>query len=204
MDGIATLTEFAADRHPNAGAAPFRTGHADRFRARGRSPGQSIGLRRRDVPPGPACQRRSSGAPAASETALVQLDRHEEAWPPLAPPSPDTVVAASLRHGTELVKQARAREAAHHAEHAAEVARLTGMLREAKAAHAAEIERLRDEHAAKLRRLVEAYWRTRDAAQTGTECPNGQAAKVPQAPRLWAHVRLPGALRWLARITGKG
>jgi len=48
------------------------------------------------------------------------------------------------------------REAALRAEHAAEVARLTVALRSMRAAHAAEIELLRAEHAAGLRQSVAA------------------------------------------------
>jgi hypothetical protein len=79
------------------------------------------------------------------------------------------VVVASVRHTVSLEEEARAREAALCAAHAAEVARLAGALRRQKEASAVEIERLRAEHAAELRRLVEAHWRALDAAKTGVE-----------------------------------
>ena len=95
------------------------------------------------------------------------------------------------------------REAALRAEHAAEVARLTVALRSMRAAHAAEIERLRAEHAAGLRRSVEADRQTRDAARAGA---NGGGPGWRSA--LEAVARLldlpPGTRDWLARITGRG
>lgn len=88
-------------------------------------------------------------------------------------------------HAFALVERARASEAALRAEAAAEVARLTRALREQKTAHMAEIGRLRAEHAAGVRRLVETYWRGCDAARNGTgrpSGPEGSAAAAPQAP----------------------
>lgn len=103
----------------------------------------------------------------------------------VSPPPPDTVVVASFGHAFALVERARASEAALRAEAAAEVARLTRALREQKTAHMAEIGRLRAEHAAGVRRLVETCWRGCDAARNGTgrpSGPEGSAAAAPQAP----------------------
>ena len=76
---------------------------------------------------------------------------------------------ASFRRATALEEQAKAREAALRAEHAAEVALLVDALRHQHETHAAEIEGLRAEHAVVLRRLVEAqHHRVLGADRRGT------------------------------------
>jgi hypothetical protein len=203
MDGHAMVTEVAAEKGSTAEVVPFGKVYADPFRARIASP---------DQPTHPGCigaflvqpsLGRSSASAAVSEAAPFQEGRYET-WDPLAPPSPDTVIVASLRHAIALEKRAMHREAALHAEHAAEVARLTDELRDQEEAHAAEVERLRAEHAAELRRLVETRWRKRDATRPGPErrgVPEGKAVPGPPAP---SAIRLPGTREWLARITARG
>ena len=127
---------------------------------------------------------------------VAPAGRHDAVGDPLAPPSPDAVVAVWLRHAAPPEERARAREAALRAEHAAEVAGLRAALRDMEGAHAAEIARLRAEHAAVLRRVVEAHRRGPDPA-----CPGEGAAPKPMAPS-------PARRRWigrrLARLTRTG
>ncbi len=129
--------------------------------------------------------------------------------PLLDPPSPDAVVAVSLRGDVAPEERAREREAALRARHAAEVARLRAALRAMEEAHAAEVARLRAEHAADtagLRRAVEAHGRAPDAARTGAEPPSdldGSGAPGFQAARSAARPRAPTRAR-LARLTGRG
>jgi hypothetical protein len=126
--------------------------------------------------------------------------------PLLDPPSPDTVVAVSLRDGLAPEERARAREAALRARHAAEAARLRAALRAMEEAHAAEVARLRAEHAADtagLRRAVEAQRRAPDTAWTGAERSGGGpeegAAPGSQAP---SPARPRAARGRLARLAG--
>jgi hypothetical protein len=130
---------------------------------------------------------------------------------PLAAPSPDMIVVASRQQAIVLEEQARAQEAALHAEHAAEVARLHQALRDLRIAHAAEIERLHREHASELRRIVEAQRRRRDAVQAVVPCPNvpqGRAEPPAQQERTAPSPQLPYrpqvAREWLARIRRRG
>ena len=147
----------------------------------------------------------AAGPCSTVEAALVRPGGADRFRARVSPPPPDTVVVASPGHAVALVERARAREAALRAETAAEVARLTRALREQRKAHAAEIERLRAEHAAGLRRLVETHWRALDAVRTATEHPNGQEAEAVQGPRTRPAVGpLPGTRGWLSRITGRG
>jgi hypothetical protein len=181
MDGIAAATKAADDgrHHPTAPEA----GHLgpDDADAADR-------LRAGTAPPGDG-----GAAPA----------------PLLAPPSPDAVVAVSLRHAAAPEERAREREAALRARHAAEVARLRAALRAMEEAHAAKVARLRAEHAADtagLRWAVEATLRALDAARTGAEPPSdldgGDAPGLkaaPSAARQRATIR-----KRLARLTGRG
>ncbi len=97
-------------------------------------------------------------------------------------PSPDTVVVGSCRDTFRAAEQARVGEVTLHAEHAAQVARLTQTLDEVRQAHAAEVERLRDQHAFEIRRLVEALWHAQDAARAAATLPECAAVLTP-APR---------------------
>ncbi len=159
---------------------------------------------------GAADERRHSIAeaePLASDDAdrlrpgVAPAGRHDAVGDPLAPPSPDAVVAVWLRHTAPPEERARAREAALRAEHAAEVAGLRAALRDMKGAHAAEIARLRAEHAAALRRVVEVHRRAPDAARADAARPGEGAAPRPVA-------RSPARRRWigrgLARLTRNG
>ena len=209
MDGIATVTGVAsAERRPTAEVVPIGKRNADRSWARRATPPIEPGARPTGplgagAPAGPPRPARSGAATAALEAAPFLRSRCGRARDPLAPP-PDTVVVASPGHAFALVEQARAREAALRAEHAAEVARLADALRDQKKAHAAEVERLRAGHAAALRRLVEAHWRVRDAARTGTERRCGPDETAAPGHEARSRVHLPGARGWLARITWRG
>jgi hypothetical protein len=162
MEGIATAAGVAsAERRPTAEVVPIGRRSADRSRARSAAPpvepsAQPTGPRAGHGTTGPPHRGGSAAAAWAPETAPFGPSRCGSARNPLAPPPPDTVVVASPRHAIALEERARVREAALRAEHAAEVARLTVALRSMRAIHTAEIERLRAEHAAGLRRSVEA------------------------------------------------
>jgi hypothetical protein len=108
----------------------------------------------------------------------------------IAAPSPTTVVTANWRRTIEAEEQARAREAALSVEHAAEIARLTQALRDARRAHAADIAQHRIQHAMQVRQLVEALRRSQNPAKT-------PASERPAA--LW-----PPLLGLLARVVRKG
>jgi hypothetical protein len=127
------------------------------------------------------CSREDRAAPLAS----------------LGAPSPNMVVAANWRRTIEAEEQARAREAVVHAEHAAEIVRLTQALREARVAHQADIDRLREEHAAELRRLVEALWRAQDVARAALD--QRDRGKETTTPRSLTKLR-PRSLGSLAAI----
>ncbi len=137
--------------------------------------------------------------------AVIAPPGHSGATAPdplLDPPSPDAVVAVSLRHTAAPEERAREREAALRARHAAEVAWLRAALRAMEEAHAAEVARLRAEHAAELGRLVEAHRGAPDAARTGAERLGGSHApdlrvRPPIRPQTTSRKRL-------ARLTGRG
>ena len=149
-------------------------------------------------------------AAALLRAGAAPQDLGEAALEPLHdPPSPDAVVAVSLRGDLAPEERARAREAALRARHAAEVERLRAALRAMEEAHAAEVARLRAEHAADtagLRRAVEAQRRAPDTARTGAvrasggpgegAAPRQQAAPSPARPR--------ATCGRLARLTGEG
>ena len=136
--------------------------------------------------------------------ALLQQGRCEGVRHPLAAPSPNTVVVASLRHAAAPEEQAKAREAALRAEHAAEVARLADALRDQRETHAAEIERLRAEHTVVLRRVVEAQRRARDTAWTGAGPRTGPGGRSDAGPQARSAARRTVTRReWLARLTGR-
>jgi hypothetical protein len=94
-----------------------------------------------------------------------------------AAPSPDTVFAPR-QHGIHAQDQGLVHAALKHDEQAAEVARLTQALHDAKQVHAAEIERLRAQHAVEMRRLVEALWQAQDAARA-VSAPLERAIEAP-------------------------
>ena len=127
--------------------------------------------------------------------------------PLIDPPSPDAVVAVSLRDDLAPEERARAREAALRARHAAEVARLRAALRAMQEAHAAEMARLHAEHAADmvgLRRAVEAHRRGLEAAPTGAERPSGGADEGTAPGSQTSSPARPRATRArLARLTGR-
>jgi hypothetical protein len=132
-------------------------------------------------------------------------DLGEAASEPLHdPPSPDAVVAVSLRGDLAPEERARAREAALRARHAAEAARLRAALRAMEEAHAAEVARLRAEHAAELGRLAEANRGAPDAARVGAERQSGPQESGAPGTRARQPVRQQAALRArLARLTGR-
>jgi hypothetical protein len=152
------------------------------------------------LPPGPRLRWLSTAAGDA-EFEPPQRDHGRPGEEHRPAPPPDTVVAGSSRGTADGEGPAKAREAALREEHAAELARLTRVLRETKKAHAAEIERLRAGHAADLRRLVEALWHAQNAARAAsaradTE-PASAARPQPRAP--FARLRT-----WLARVVAGG
>jgi hypothetical protein len=211
MDGYATVAEVAAERRSSAEVVEFGQHGEDRLGTRTAPPGQPIG-----EPTGPSeCGGAPAGRPrpcllgaavAAPEAAPHWQGRHGRTRDPVAPPPPDTVVVVSQRHAASSEGQEGAREAMLRAKrHAAEAARLAEALRDQRWAHAAEVQRLRAEHAAALRRLVEAHWRARDAARTGVERLTGGPGEE-SGPGLQAQsLARPWGMRgWLARITWRG
>ena len=146
----------------------------------------------------------AAGQCFAAEAAPDRPGNADRFWARVSPPSPDTVVVASPGHAFALVEQARASEAALRAEAAAEVARLTRALRDQRMAHKAAIERLRADHAAGVRRLVEAHWRGRDAARNGAECPSSPEGSVAPGPQARTPARPRPTREWLARLMGTG
>jgi hypothetical protein len=109
-----------------------------------------------------------------------------------AAPPPDTVVAPR-QQGIHAHDQGLAAAVLKHDEQAAEVARLTQSLQDTKQMHAAEIERLRAEHAADLQRMVEALWQARDAARAASAPPEQAIETLPLEPRPTAELQ-PAAL----------
>jgi hypothetical protein len=152
---------------------------------------------------------RASPTPTGSGRAPPPLARDGAAAsePDLDPPSPDAVVAVSLRHDAGPEERAREREAVLRARHAAEVARLRVALRAMEEAHAAEVARLRAEHAADtagLRRAAEASLRAPNSERPGGGPEEGAAPglrpRPPVAP--WATTR--GRLERLTGTRGGG
>src|SRR5689334_19456814 len=124
MDGIAPLTNTSAHSDPGVPIAPLPLVPGDRADA---SSSQAKPLDAAAPPP----------AFAAMQPGEVAVTGHS----PPAPP-PETVLV--IRHrSADARDEAQVQEAVLRKEHAAEVARLTEALREAKLAHAGEIERLR-------------------------------------------------------------
>jgi hypothetical protein len=150
------------------------------------------------LPPGPRLRWLSTAAGDA-EFEPPQRDHGRPGEEHRPAPPPDTVVAGSSR-GAADGEGPKAREAALREEHAAELARLTRVLRETKKAHAAEIERLRAGHAADLRRLVEALWHAQNAARAASARADTEPASAarPQPRALFAKaaVRLARTMRW--------
>ena len=114
-------------------------------------------------------------------------------------PSPDTVLEPRQRR-IHAQDQEQAHAALKLDEQTAEVARLTQALHDAKQVHAAEIERLRAQHAFDMQRLVEALWQAQDAARAVSAPPERVTkAPVPESPPSSKHQ--PTRLRvWLARF----
>jgi hypothetical protein len=204
MDGYATVAEVAAERRSSGEMVPLRARNADRSSVRAdpqSTPSSARGSACVSAGQPPPCGRRV--ATAAPGTALFPRGRCEDARDPLAAPPPDTVVVASLRHASALEEQAKAREAALRAEHAAEMERLADALRHQRETHAAEIEGLRAEHAAVLRRIVEAQRQARDRARTGAGPRIGPGGREAGA-QARSPARRPVTRReWLARLTGR-
>jgi hypothetical protein len=109
-----------------------------------------------------------------------------------AAPSPDTVLAPR-QHGIHAQDHGQAYAALKHDEQAAEVARLTQALHDAKQVHAAEIERLRAQHAAEMHRMVEALWQAQDAARA-VSAPSEKATEAPTPEPRSSSERQPASL----------
>jgi hypothetical protein len=205
MNETVPVTKVTAEQNSSTQGAPLGPGGTDRFWALVASSGQPSDSLSDAALPGqpPSCRSRTEAA--VLEVEPVQSGRGDAAaQEPLAAPSPNTMVVASRQHAIIMEGQASAREAAFRAEHAAEVARLNQTLRDLRMAHAAEIERLRRDHASELRRAVEAPWGRRDAPQAAVEYradPEETAAPEPQAR---SPDRPRAAREWLARIRRRG
>ncbi len=137
-------------------------------------------------------------SPAGS---MVSNQMAPSAQYPVAPPS-DTVVAGSRQRTLEAEQRVCAGETLERAKHAAEIARLKLKLDHLRTAHAAEIERLRTEHGAALRQLVEALWHAQDVARAAIEKPGAlPGAALPPAEEAFSrrsfsmHARLSRLVR---------
>ncbi|TDH58190.1 hypothetical protein E2C06_33910 [Dankookia rubra] len=132
------------------------------------------------------------GAPSVVFTA-TQPGEVAAASETYASPPPDTIVAPR-QHGVHAEDQGQASATLNHDAQAAEVARLTQALHGAKQVHAAEIERLRAQHAAEMQRLVEALWQAQDAARAVSALPE-RATETPNLePSELQPARLPAGL----------
>ena len=131
--------------------------------------------------------------------AAIRPDGMPIAGPTHVAPSPDTVLEPRQRH-IHAQDQEQAHAALKLDEQTAEVARLTQALHDAKQVHAAEIERLRAQHAFDMQRLVEALWQAQDAARAVSAPPERAAkAQVLESPPSSRHQ--PTRVRvWLARF----
>ena len=176
MDGLATGTNTSAPRHhPGPAASSLLTGEEGAGQA---SPHLS-----------------PSGAPVPLSTLAAGWP-DEIAEQTFVAPSPDTVLTVQHR-GLDAQDQGQANEALLREKHAAEVARLTQALHNAKQAHLVEIERLRAQHAADVQRLVEALWHAQDAARAASARP--ETAAGPPTPEPQPSVQLQ-PVRWRALL----
>jgi hypothetical protein len=183
-----------------AASEPLGPGGSDRLRELVPLPGERTDPCSSNAPSGQRPPCRSSAAAAPLEVGSVQAVSEDTAQNPLAPPSPDVVVATSRQCLVRSVQGAEAREAVLRAKQAAEIARLTDMLRDLKKVHATEIERLRTEHAADLRRLVEALWHAQDAARAALLHPSISMPKPASGPRPLPRAQVERTRGWLAWI----
>jgi hypothetical protein len=94
-----------------------------------------------------------------------------------AAPPPDTVLVPR-QHRIHAQDQEQAYAALKLDKQAAEVARLTQALHDAKQMHAAEIERLRVQNAAEMQKIVEVLWQAQDAARA-ISAPHERATETP-------------------------
>ena len=119
-------------------------------------------------------------------------------------PSPSTIVGTPSRQAAEML-------AALRLEHEAEVARFQGKLRDLRQAHATEIARVRAEHAADMRRLVEALWDAQAVARAASlraqgtvemATPEPPTRSLLVRPRTWVvrAILSPGARIWAERV----
>jgi hypothetical protein len=136
---------------------------------------------------------------------FIAIQPHEiaAAGQTYAAPSPDTVLAPR-QHGIHAQDHGQAYAALKHDEQAAEVARLTQALHDAKQVHAAEIERLRAQHAAEMRRLVEALWQAQDAARAVSAPPERAIEAPPLGPRPTSELQPATLPAGQARFMGCG
>jgi hypothetical protein len=136
---------------------------------------------------------------------FIAIQPHEiaAAGQTYAAPSPDTVLAPR-QHGIHAQDHGQAYAALKHDEQAAEVARLTQALHDAKQVHAAEIERLRAQHAAEMRRLVEALWQAQDAARAVSAPPERAIEAPPLGPRPTSEHQPANSRTGLARFIAWG
>ncbi len=121
-------------------------------------------------------------AGSALDVALPKPDEAIASEQHVLAPPPDTVVVGAYRDAFRAEERLRAGEVLQYMEHATQVARLTQTLRDIGQVHAAEIERLRAQHASEIRRLVEALWHAQDAARAAATLPERAAVLTP-APR---------------------
>ena len=120
-----------------------------------------------------------------------------------APPPPDTVVVPR-RHGIHAEDQGQASAVLKHDAQAAEVVQLTQALHDLKQVHAAEIERLRAQHAADMQRLVEALWQAQDAARAVSAPPERVIETQPLEARPTSQLQPATLPAWQARFVDWG
>jgi len=101
-------------------------------------------------------------------------------------------------------REAAERLAALGLEREAEVDRFRGKLRDLRQAHAAEIARLRAEHAADIRRLVEALWDAQAVARAASRRAQDAAEMATSQPPPQPRPMRARARAWMARLAGRG
>ena len=204
MDGIPPRPEGAVEQPFSVATEPLRQGNASRLWAPEGTPSRPTDPWSVDPSSGPPRSPRSSAATTGLKIAPGRPGCDTASQITVTAPSPDTVVTPSLRCVIAVEEQARLREATLRAGYASKLTRLTNALRAERRAHAAAIERLRAEHAVGLRQVVEAQWRSRDAARTAMVSPSEIEQRALPGPPVRSPTLPPGTRKWLARIIGWG
>ncbi|WP_431270779.1 hypothetical protein [Dankookia sp. P2] len=133
----------------------------------------------------------------------IHADKIEAAGQTHPAPPPDTVVTPRLQ-GIHAQDQGQGSATLNHDAQAAEMARLTQALHDAKEVHAADIERLRVQHAAEMQRLVEALWQAQDTARAASALPKRAKETPALEARPTSNVQPKALPAWQARFMGWG